>query len=107
MNISVKNPAFVVDTYAVVEDLRMNHPDSRLRSEAGYAAEKLKPKEQLAKPDAAVVEIAKHVKDNASDMDLIAHEKPLYECTNLVIPDDADLKTMLETMGLKHLIKKK
>ncbi|MDO8726413.1 MAG: hypothetical protein Q7J35_10135 [Candidatus Methanoperedens sp.] len=106
MNISVKNPVFVMDTYAAVEDLRQNHPDHRLRSEAGYAAEKLKPKEQPAKPDAATVEIAKPVKDDVSDVDLISYEKPLYECTNLVIPDDADLKTMLETMGLKHLIKK-
>jgi len=49
-NISIKNPAFVMDTYAVVEDLRLNHPDSRLRSEAGYAVEKLKPKEQPVNP---------------------------------------------------------
>ena len=105
-NISIKNPVFVMDTYCVVEDLRLNHPDFRLRSEAGYAIEKLKPKEQPAKPVVVKVETTKQVKDNASDMDLIAQEKPLYECTNLVIPDDADLKTMLETMGLKHLIKK-
>lgn len=108
LNISVKNPTFVMDTYSVVEDLRLNHPDSRLRSEAGYAIEKLKAKEQPAdkKSDIFAVEIAKPVKDNASGMDLLAHENPLYECTNLIIPDDADLKTMLETMGLKHLIKK-
>ena len=106
-NISIKNPVFVMDTYCVVEDLRLNHPDFRLRSEAGYTIEKLKPKEQPAKPVVVKVETTKQVKNNASDMDLIAQEKPLYECTNLVIPDDADLKTMLETMGLKHLIKKK
>ena len=106
-NISVKNPAFVMDTYAVVEDLRLNHPDSRLRSEAGYAIEKLKAKEQPFKKESDVVpvEIVKPVKDNASGNDLIA-PNPLYESTNLIIPDDADLKTMLETMGLKHLIKK-
>ena len=105
-NISIKNPAFVMDTFAVVEDLRLNHPDSRLRSEAGYAVEKLKPKEQPGKPDIVTAVVTKQVKDNTSEMDQIANEKPLYECTNLVIPDDADLKTMLETMGLKHLIKK-
>ena len=95
-----------MDTYCVVEDLRLNHPDSRLRSEAGYAIEKLKPKEQPRKPDVVTAVVTKQVKDNASEMDQIANEKPLYESTNLVIPDDADLKTMLETMGLKHLIKK-
>jgi len=107
-NISVKNPAFLMDTYDVVEDLSLNHPDSRLRSEAGYAIEKLKAKEQPAKkePDLVAVEIAKPMKDNVPGMDLATHENPLYECVNLITPDDTDLKAMLETMGLKHLIKK-
>jgi len=98
-----------MDTYAVVEDLRLNHPDSRLRSEAGYAIEKLKAKEQPTKkePDVIAVEITKQVQDNAPGMDLKAQEKPLYECDSLITPDDTDLKAMLETMGLKHLIKKK
>lgn len=107
-NISAKNPAFVMDTFAVVEDLSLNHPDPRLRSEAGFAVEKLKGKDKTANKvtDAATVEIVKPVKDITPVIDVIPHENSIYEGVDLIIPEDTDLKAMLETMGLKHLIKK-
>ncbi|VVB91495.1 Uncharacterised protein [uncultured archaeon] len=104
-NISAKNPAFVMDTFAVVEDLSLNHPDPRLRREAGFAYEKLKAKEKPARNDAAAVEI-KPVKDITPVIDVIPHENSIYEGVDLITPEDTDLKAMLETMGLKHLIKK-
>ena len=37
-----KELAMVAETYDLLEDLRLNHPDSNLRSEAGFAMDKLK-----------------------------------------------------------------
>lgn len=91
-NVSATNPMFVKDTYDVLEDLRLNHPDPRLRSEAGSAIEKLK---------ANVEKIEGIIKDEPE-----GHEKLLYEGFNLIAPNEKDLKALLETMGLEHLIRK-
>jgi hypothetical protein len=98
------------DTYAVLEDLRLNHPDSKLRSEAGYAVETLKVKEKVVeqKPRGIAVEIAKPEIDKAIIKDEFeVSDKSLSEFVNLITPNETDLKDVLEGLGLEHLIKKK
>ncbi len=38
--------------------------------------------------------------------DMILHENLLYEGVNLIAPNETDLKAVLQTMGLEHLIRK-
>ncbi len=45
--IAERDPKIVEDTYDVLEDLRLNHLDSNLRSEAAYAVEMLKVRENI------------------------------------------------------------
>ncbi len=49
--IAEKNPEIVEKTYDLVEDLFLNHPDNDLRKEAGFAADKLRPKIATEQPD--------------------------------------------------------
>lgn len=120
-DVSANNPMFVKDTYDVLEDLRLNHPDPRLRSEAGYAIEKLKPME---KPDENISCWDPEIKYTDGTQEFIdlnrsvnktgtiskdepeVHENLLYEGLNLIAPNEMDLKAMLQTMGLEHLIRK-
>ncbi len=52
--IAEKNPEIVEKTYPLVEDLFLNHPDNNLRKEAGFAADKLRPKDAAKQPDSNV-----------------------------------------------------
>lgn len=99
-NVSSSNPMFVKDTYDVLEDLRLNHPDPRLRSEAGYAIEMLKPNEKPAEKVSCLNTEVKY-KDEPE-----VHENPLYEDVDLIAPNEKDLKAVLQTLGLEHLIRK-
>ncbi|MDD5616515.1 MAG: hypothetical protein PHH85_09970 [Candidatus Methanoperedens sp.] len=49
--IAEKNPEIVEKTYHLVEDLFLNYPDNDLRREAGFAADKLRPKDAAKQPD--------------------------------------------------------
>lgn len=55
--IAEKNPEIVEKTYYLVEDLFLNHPDNNLRKEAGFAADKLRPKVAAKQPDINVSEM--------------------------------------------------
>lgn len=41
--VAEKNPLIVAGTFELLEDLFLNHPDTDLRSEAGFTADKLRP----------------------------------------------------------------
>lgn len=49
-----KNPLIVSGMFDYLEDLFLNHPDNDLRSEAGFAADKLRPVCAPKKPDASI-----------------------------------------------------
>lgn len=53
--IAEKNPEIVDKTFDLVNDLFLNHPDNNLRSAAGLAADKMRPKKDVPKqPDSKV-----------------------------------------------------
>jgi predicted regulator of Ras-like GTPase activity (Roadblock/LC7/MglB family) len=70
--IAEKNPEIVEKTYDVVEDLFLNHPDNDLRREAGFAADKLRPKGTVRQPD--IVVAAADQQDIQSDLDTLSFE---------------------------------
>jgi len=99
----VENDNTIVDdTHDLLEDLRLNHPDCNLRSEAGFAMDKLKEaiKEkssrldrppQLTKPR-ILVKDRKGISDDLSGL------------SELIAPNKKDIIDLLEGMNLKHLI---
>ncbi len=106
--IAEKDRTIVADTYEVLEDLRLNHPDNNLRSEAAFAIDMLTAGK---KPSKTNVESVKPVQKSGF-VSQISDESELYdksfsEFADLVTPDEEDLKNALEAMGLRHLIVKK
>ncbi len=87
--IAEKEQLTAAETYDVLEELRLNHPDNNLRREAAYTIEKLN--EVTRKKTSGVNET--EISDGLFD-----------ELSDLLAPDEEDLKNMLEGMGLKHLI---
>jgi len=73
--IAEKNPEIVEKTYGLVEDLFLNHPDNKLRKEAGFTADKLRPKAAAKQPDINV-SVAEQ-EDVQSDLDSLSFEKSL------------------------------
>jgi len=122
MKLAEKERAIVEDTYDFLEDLRLNHPESKLRSEAGFAIEKLKEpvKRKLKKPVKG--KLRKPVKDKHSKVDVwsintIQDPELNYNIKDrtvssdnfavlaeLMAPNKEDLVHMLEGMSLEHLI---
>jgi len=122
MKLAEKERAIVEDTYDFLEDLRLNHPDSKLRSEAGFAIEKLKDpvKGKIKKPVKG--KLKKPIKDKHSKVDVwtintIQEPELSYNIKDrtgssdnftvlaeLMAPNKEDLVHMLEGMSLEHLI---
>jgi hypothetical protein len=130
MKLAEKERTIVEDTYDLLEDLRLNHPDSKLRSEAGFAIEKLERpvkgnlkepvKEKLKKPVNG--KLRKSVEDKHSKVDIwsintIPEPELSYNIKDrtgssdnfavlaeLMTPNKEDLVHMLEGMSLEHLI---
>lgn len=104
--IAVKDRTIMMDTYDVLEDLRLNHPDSNLRAEAAFAIDKLK--EPAANKPSEIGSIKpvpvadSHITDEAE-----ASDESISEFTDLIAPNEEDLKEALEAMGLKYLVTKK
>ncbi|TRZ86848.1 MAG: hypothetical protein D4R88_10195 [Methanosarcinales archaeon] len=73
--IAEKNPEIVEKTYDLVEDLFLNHPDNNLRKEAGFTADKLRPKGAAKQPDINV-SVAEQ-EDIRSDLDSLPFERSL------------------------------
>ena len=130
MKLAEKDRAIVEDTKDFLEDLHLNHPDSKLRSEAGFAIEKLKEpvKGKLKKPVKGKLKkpvkgkSSKPVKDKHSKVDVwsintIQEPEISYNIKDrtvssdnfavlaeLMAPNKEDLVHMLEGMSLEHLI---
>lgn len=110
--IAERDPKIVEDAYDILEDLRLNHLDSNLRSEAAYAVEKLKAKENIIgqKPPGNAIKPAKplkktkagHLKKEVSG----ASDVSFSELANLIVPNEKDIKDVLKGLGFSHLIKK-
>ena len=102
-----QDQAIVADTFDLLEDMRLNHPDSNLRSEAGFAMDTLKEAvkkkphrtntrsvKKMQKPDIShLIKGRGEISDN--------HFSGLSELRS---PDKKDLADILEGMNLKHLI---
>lgn len=73
--IAERNPEIVEKTYDLVEDLFLNHPDNNLRKEAGFTADKLRPKGSAKQPDINV-SVAEQ-EDIRSDLDSLSFERSL------------------------------
>lgn len=93
----------VKDTHDILEDLRLNHPDSNLRSEAGFTMDKLKEAisekssrsdspPQLTKPSVVVANRKTTISDDLSEL------------SELMAPNKEEMIDLLEGMNLRHLI---
>ncbi|VVB84545.1 Uncharacterised protein [uncultured archaeon] len=94
--IAEKNPEIVLMTYDLVEDLFLNHPDTNLRSEAGLAADKLRPKTKVARQTENHIPLIKQevIKPKLSNVtDNISMKNP-----DNVIKDKGQIATALQTM---------
>lgn len=93
------------DTYDLIEDMRLNHPDSILRSEAGFAMdvikETLNEKPRADKYPASRTEKQDHCRTREK-VDL--SENLFSGLSELMAPDKEDLADLLEGMNLQHLI---
>jgi len=101
-----KDQTIVTDTYDLIEDLRLNNPDCNLRSEAGFAMDKLKkaagknsshrdrPVKTMRKPKSSIL-----VKEK-----LEISENYFSGLKELRSPNKKDLIDILEGMNLRHMI---
>ncbi len=91
-----KDSEIVAETMDVLEDMRLNHIESRVRRAAGFAMDKLR------KPEQQRVEYIEPV------MQEPVFEKPDYDNVPEIfrpgLLDKGDMKEMLEGMGLGHMI---
>ncbi len=110
--IAEKDPKLVESTHAILEDLRLNHHDSNLRLEAAYTVEKLKVKENIIKKKSSglakvkKVSSEKRTKAKETRDRSLASSVPFSEQVDLPVPNDKELKDLLEGLGLNHLIRK-
>ncbi len=102
--IATKDRTIMADTYDILEDLRLNHPDSNLRAEAGFAIDKLK--EPAGKMPSGMVKPVQ-VADSVITDEAETPDSSLSEFTDLIAPNEEDLKDALEAMGLKYLVTNK
>ncbi len=129
--IAEKDTKIVESTYDVLEDLRLNHLNSNLRSEAAYALDKLKVKENIVKQkhSRSTNDLVKSEKDNTSGLvkankkssekrkkikvgylvkdEPGALETPVPELADLIVIDKKGLREILKELELDHLISKK
>ncbi len=108
--IAEKDKTIVADTYEVLEDLRLNHSDSNLRSEAAFALEMLietAGKKASENNVGSVKPVQKSVGGSLVTDEAELSDKYFSEFSDLVTPDEEDLKNALEAMGLKHLVVKR
>ena len=94
----------VDDTHDLLEDLRLNHPDCNLRSEAGFAMDKLK--EAITKKSSGEDRPVKVVKPETSILpkDRKGVSDDLSGLSELIAPNKKDMIDLLEGMNLRHLI---
>ncbi len=107
--IAEKDRTIVADTYEVLEDLRLNHPDSNLRSEAAFATDVLRETAGQKPSEIKVGSVKPVQKPGFGSLitdDAEISDKSFSEFADLVTPDEEDLKNALEAMGLKHLVVK-
>ncbi len=113
--IAESDPKIVESTYDVLEDLRLNHLDSNLRSEAAFAVEKLHVKENIFRQNSSrSVKVKKVSSENRIKIEASYLTKdrtwasglPFSELANLTVPNENELKDLLEGLGLNHLIRK-
>ncbi|HMB45378.1 MAG TPA: hypothetical protein VKL21_06115 [Candidatus Methanoperedens sp.] len=94
----------VDDTHDLLEDLRLNHPDCNLRSEAGFAMDKLK--EAIRKNSSGVDRPIKLIKPEPSA--LVKDRKVISDdfsgLSELIAPNKKDIIDLLEGMNLRHMI---
>ncbi len=105
MKIAMKDRRIVADTYEVLEDLRLNHPDSILRAEAAFAIDKLKG--TAVKKPSGIVSVKSVQKPQVGSLITYEEEDSFSDFANLVAPNEKDLKEALDSMGLNHLVDKK
>lgn len=98
------DPTIVDDTHDLIEDLRLNHPDCNLRSEAGFAMDKLK--EAIRKKSSGEDRPVKLVKPETSKLvkDKKGISDDLSGLSELIAPNKKDMIDLLEGMNLRHLI---
>lgn len=92
-------------TYDLIEDMRLNHPDSILRSEAGYAMDVIR--ETLSgKPKLEVhPALSAEKQGNYQPRGKVDLSENLFSgLSELMAPDKEDLADLLEGMNLQHLI---
>ncbi|MDO8727216.1 MAG: hypothetical protein Q7J35_14195 [Candidatus Methanoperedens sp.] len=99
-----KEQANIAETYDLIEDLCLNHPDSKLRSEAGFAMDKLKamvksePVMKIQTPGPSYL-----IKGRTElSEDLFSGLPELI--VPLMVPDKEDMIAILQGMNLEHLI---
>lgn len=94
------------DTYDLIEDMHLNHPDSKLRSEAGFTMDVLKEIVNTNPSKVNMDSVKKAVKQELSNGSGKADisDSQFTNLSELMAPDKEDLADLLEGMNLKHLI---
>lgn len=109
--IAEKDPDIVRMTYDLVQDLFLNHPNTNLRSEAGFAADKLRPKKKAVRqPEnhiplikAEVVEPKiRNVTENTllkNEDDAIKDKRQIDNALRTMIPERGTISATLVSTG--------
>jgi hypothetical protein len=91
----------VDDTHDLLEDLRLNHPDCNLRSEAGFTMDKLN--EAIRKKSSRLDRQPQLIQPSRL-VDRKGISDDLSGLSELIAPNKQDIIDLLEGMNLKHLI---
>lgn len=111
--IAEADPAIVESTFEVLDDLRLNHPDCNLRSEAAYAVDKFKIKKNKIKqkPGGSVEtnkkRSGKRKKIKAGYRAIDMPEDSINYFSELSSLYEIELREILKGWGFNHLIRKK
>lgn len=105
--IAEKDRTIVADTYEILEDLRLSHPDSNLRSEAAFALDRLKETAEQKPSEinaGSVKPVQKSLFGSLIKDEAEVSDGSFSEFADLVTPNQEDLKNALKEMGLQYLV---
>lgn len=97
--VAEKNPLIVAGTFELLEDLFLNHPETELRSQAGFAADKLRPVCAPKKADAS------GSSDVSNDTTMKNEVKIFSDITSMIsVIDKKHIDNALETIIKNRVI---
>lgn len=101
--VAEKNPEIVDNTFDLVNDLFLNHPDNNLRSAAGLAVDKMRPKKDVPKQPDSKVPLVKQ-ENTRPELNTISDVISLTNNEEIGTNDKSQIENALQMMIPKSVI---